>query len=85
MVNRWQCPRDKACVMFEAMVARSWRNHPIPAHQMAAFPNFRRIYQDFRTPDQEKSTANSAVFTFCAFCVICALMTAAKNAAFAGQ
>ncbi len=31
------------------------------------FPNFRKIYTQFRTEDEERQLANAAVFKFCGF------------------
>ena len=31
------------------------------------FPNFRKIYTQFRTEDEERRLANAAVFKFCGF------------------
>lgn len=49
-----------------------------------AIPNFRRIYSQFRSPDEEKSLSNQAVFKFAAFLSIILVMSIAKRNAFPG-
>ncbi|KXS20060.1 hypothetical protein M427DRAFT_401159 [Gonapodya prolifera JEL478] len=41
---------------------------------MANIPDFRKIYQEFRSLDEEKHITNSAVFKFACFILICLAM-----------
>ena len=45
-------------------------------------PNFRKIYQDFRTPIEEKDYANAAMYKFIGFICVCVMITAARKASF---
>ena len=44
-------------------------------------PPFRTIYQSFRTPAEEKAISNAAAYKFCAFLLICTLMTTIRRKA----
>jgi hypothetical protein len=49
---------------------------------MVAFPNFRKIFQDFRTPEDEKNISNAAVFKFITFVAIIVGMSVVRKASF---
>ena len=45
------------------------------------FPNFRKIYTQFRTEEEEKHLANAAVYKFCGFVVISAIFIVGRHIA----
>ena len=49
-----------------------------------AIPNFRKIYSAFRSPEEEKSLSNQAVYKFAGFVLVVLLMSIAKRNAFPG-
>lgn len=45
------------------------------------FPNFRKIYTQFRTKEEERQLANAAVFKFCGFLAISAIIIVGRQIA----
>ncbi len=50
---------------------------------MSSFPNFRRIFQEYRTPEEEKRYANSALFKFCGYVAVCVGAIVIRRSSFA--
>jgi hypothetical protein len=50
---------------------------------MSSFPNFRKIFQDYRTPEEEKQIANSALFKFCGYVAVAVVAMVMRRSAFA--
>ncbi|RIB27748.1 hypothetical protein C2G38_1694311 [Gigaspora rosea] len=46
---------------------------------MAAFPNLRRIFSSFRTPEEERQISRSAFFKFVGFVISCMAITMLAN------
>ena len=49
------------------------------------FPNFRKIYTQFRTKEEERQLANAAVFKFCGFLTLSVILIVGRQLALQQQ
>ena len=55
----------------EAKKSKRRKRPKTTTHPSMPFPNFRRIYQTFRTPEEERNISNSAFYKLCGFIIVC--------------